>query len=177
MQEKKLTSSRVLQYRGGVSSGRPHLRWGFQAAADIDDDDDCERYELFKLRLYKDLQEMTPNQMTLAPRIDKRECKKLVTDYLRAMKASFDRHVQGHYPPSFVNGGLKVEYIVTVPAIWTPNDKNITRNCAIEAGMGSEGTIQIISEPEAAGLYALKIMIDSNLDLNDTFVICDAGGG
>jgi hypothetical protein len=36
--------------------------------------------------------------------------------------------------------------------------------------------IQIITEPEAAGIYALKNM-KLGLKEGETFVLCDAGGG
>lgn len=48
-----------------------------------------------------------------------------------------------------------------------------TRHCAEKAGMGN---MQIITEPEAAGIYALKNM-RLGLKEDDTFVLCDAGGG
>jgi len=43
--------------------------------------------------------------------------------------------------------------------------------------MGNKFDIQIITEPEAAGIYALKTMKTLPLKVNDTFVMCDAGGG
>ena len=43
--------------------------------------------------------------------------------------------------------------------------------------MGSGTEIQIISEPEAAAIYALDIMDPHIIGPGDTFVICDAGGG
>jgi molecular chaperone DnaK (HSP70) len=71
-----------------------------------------------------------------------------------------------------------VEYIVTVPAIWTDMTKALTKACAIEAGLGSaDGTIEMIREPEAAGLHALQSGIGLTLQAGETFVLCDAGGG
>jgi hypothetical protein len=43
--------------------------------------------------------------------------------------------------------------------------------------MAPRGNIQIVAEPEAAGIYALQSMKNIDLKINDTFVICDAGGG
>jgi hypothetical protein len=43
--------------------------------------------------------------------------------------------------------------------------------------MGNEDTLQIISEPEAAGIYALGNFDSQDLEIDDTFVVCDAGGG
>ena len=43
--------------------------------------------------------------------------------------------------------------------------------------MGSGAKLHIISEPEAAAIYALHTMDTHNLNVGDTFVLCDAGGG
>lgn len=37
--------------------------------------------------------------------------------------------------------------------------------------------LQIISEPEAAAIYALHAMDPHSIKVGDTFVLCDAGGG
>jgi molecular chaperone DnaK (HSP70) len=68
-----------------------------------------------------------------------------------------------------------IEYIITVPAIWSDAAKFRTRACAKRAGMG--GDLQIISEPEAAVIYALDAMDPETLQAGDKFVLCDAGGG
>lgn len=52
-----------------------------------------------------------------------------------------------------------------------------TRTCAEAAGMGKGTALHIISEPEAAALYALDAMDPHNLKVGNTFVLCDAGGG
>jgi hypothetical protein len=172
----------VLQYRQehwGTSSPRVLNKWGFGAAADLDSDGDYVSYELFKLSLYQRLQdtELEARYPSKRPFASSEQCKPLVVDYLSKMKASLLQHLRGALPPSVMNDDLHIEYIVTVPAIWTESDKDITRRCAIEAGMGTNDRIQIIKEPEAAGLYALHVMKNINLHVNDTFVICDAGGG
>ena len=43
--------------------------------------------------------------------------------------------------------------------------------------MGSGQALHIITEPEAAAMYALDVMDPHNLKVGDTFVLCDAGGG
>lgn len=43
--------------------------------------------------------------------------------------------------------------------------------------MGAGAALHVISEPEAAALYALDALDPHNLRINDTFVLCDAGGG
>ena len=43
--------------------------------------------------------------------------------------------------------------------------------------MGSGTTLHIISEPEAAAIYSLDAIDPHGLEVGDTFVVCDAGGG
>jgi len=43
--------------------------------------------------------------------------------------------------------------------------------------MGTGSALHIISEPEAAAIYALDAMDPHNIKIGDTFVLCDAGGG
>lgn len=43
--------------------------------------------------------------------------------------------------------------------------------------MGTGSALHIISEPEAAAVYALDAMDPHNIEVGDTFVLCDAGGG
>lgn len=43
--------------------------------------------------------------------------------------------------------------------------------------MGSGTALHIISEPEAAAIYSLDAMDPHGLEVGDTFVVCDAGGG
>ena len=43
--------------------------------------------------------------------------------------------------------------------------------------MGQDDALQIISEPEAAATYVLDAMDPHDVQVGDTFVLCDAGGG
>ena len=52
-----------------------------------------------------------------------------------------------------------------------------TRACAKAAGLGKGTALHIVSEPEAAALYALDAMDPHDLKVGNTFVLCDAGGG
>ena len=52
-----------------------------------------------------------------------------------------------------------------------------TRACAEQAGMGLGTALHVISEPEAAAMYALDAMDPHNIRVGDTFLLCDAGGG
>lgn len=43
--------------------------------------------------------------------------------------------------------------------------------------MGSGDALHVISEPEAAAIYALDAMDPHNIKVGETLVLCDAGGG
>jgi hypothetical protein len=58
------------------------------------------------------------------------------------------------------------EYIPSVPAIWSDPAKNDTLECAFNAGYGDRGipsSIRLVSEPEAAAVYAITTVIQSCL--------------
>ena len=70
-----------------------------------------------------------------------------------------------------------IEYVLTVPAIWSDQGKNATKQCARNA-FGEDCDIQLIAEPQAAAIYVLKERHRLKpLTLHDHYVICDAGGG
>ena len=74
----------------------------------------------------------------------------------------------------------QLDFIITVPAVWSEKAKHLTATCAADAGMGSQNQLHIVSEPEAAAIYAFSKFNEINsgsLELGDTFVLCDAGGG
>lgn len=104
---------------------------------------------------------------------------RLTTDYLKAVR----RHAEGMLLRTLVDAVLRRtqrEYVITVPAVWTEKARDLTTKCAVDAGMGSQDKLHIISEPEAAAMYAISTFKDINkgeLEKGDTFVLCDAGGG
>lgn len=104
------------------------------------------------------------------------ECEKLITDYLTSLRKHADSYFKSHFG-STVSGTAPREYIITVPGIWSDKAHYRSRICAEKAGMGNRDNIQIISEPEAAGIYALDSMTNIGLTVDDTFVVCAAGGG
>ena len=101
---------------------------------------------------------------------------KLATDYLAAMH----RHAEYMLLQTVTEAALRRtprEYVITVPAVWSEMARDLTSTCAVDAGMGPRGRLHIVSEPEAAAMYAFKEMNLCGLDKRDTFVVCDAGGG
>lgn len=68
-------------------------------------------------------------------------------------------------------------YIITVPAMYPDEANRKAISCASRAGMGKENNILIVSEPEAAGIYAFNTMDPDDIHVDDTFVVCNMGGG
>ena len=150
-------------------------RWGFQV------DDTEPKYEWFKLGLDPvqerdtELARKYPSATALS-RVDDESCERLVVEYLTALRTHVEKVLEDTLPDSIFKS-TPTEYIITVPAVWSHKAESKTRSCAAKAGMGREDRIRIISEPEAAAIYALNAMDPNGLHIGDTFVVCDAGGG
>lgn len=72
-----------------------------------------------------------------------------------------------------------VDFVLTVPAIWSDAAKQKTFDAARRAGMGNEHNLDLLSEPESAAIYTLKNMDSGNsaVSVGDRIVVCDCGGG
>jgi molecular chaperone DnaK (HSP70) len=70
----------------------------------------------------------------------------------------------------------QMDYIITVPAIWSDRAKSLTRQATVKAGI-PEDRLVLVTEPEAAALYCATTCAEVDLDDGDRFLICDAGGG
>jgi hypothetical protein len=71
----------------------------------------------------------------------------------------------------------KIEYILTVPAVWSDAAKDATMKAASLAGMNEDDNLSMVTEPEAAALCALKTIAGVNAQDEDVWIVCDAGGG
>ena len=73
----------------------------------------------------------------------------------------------------------KIDFIITVPAMWSDAAKQKTEDAAIRAGLGNQHGLEMLSEPESAAVYTLKNMdtTHSQIQVGDRIVVCDAGGG
>ncbi|CEL07319.1 hypothetical protein ASPCAL10479 [Aspergillus calidoustus] len=69
-----------------------------------------------------------------------------------------------------------IQFVLTVPAVWSDKAKDATLRAAIKAGAPAQG-ISLVSEPEAAALYTLRAIQPCLIARNDVFIVCDAGGG
>lgn len=143
------------------------------------------RYEWFKLGLDPSVQQDNSNLASKYPGSTglplqhngrNTSPEELATEYLRALRRHAGFILSQTLPKAALNS-IPREYIITVPALWTERARDLTSKCASRAGMGPQSQIHLISEPEAAAIYAFKEMHSYGLKLNDPFVLCDAGGG
>ncbi|OCK78280.1 actin-like ATPase domain-containing protein [Lepidopterella palustris CBS 459.81] len=70
-----------------------------------------------------------------------------------------------------------IEYILTVPAVWSDKAKSDTLWCASQAGFGPMEKIKLITEPEAAAVYTFTELPEYSVRKGEIFITCDAGGG
>ncbi|PYI05259.1 actin-like ATPase domain-containing protein [Aspergillus sclerotiicarbonarius CBS 121057] len=99
----------------------------------------------------------------------------VVTDYLRSLREHAVNILKSKLGNSL--DSTNVEFVITVPAIWSDRAKMATLSCAEKAGYGESSAIRIISEPEAAAIHSLRASSPHGLEVGDTIVLCDAGGG
>lgn len=98
-----------------------------------------------------------------------------VTDYLRSLRRHTINVLSSKVGRAF--DGMPLEFVITVPAMWSEKAKVATLACAERAGFGDTSKIRIISEPEAAAMHAIHASSPNGLEVGDTIVLCDAGGG
>lgn len=101
----------------------------------------------------------------------------VVEDFLRSIRMVAVKSMESTYDQQFVKSST-VQYIITIPAIWNDSAKGMMIKAATAAGYGVHRVdFHLVSEPEAAAAYTLKVIQPHNIRANDTFIICDAGGG
>ncbi|KAK7539975.1 hsp70-like protein [Phyllosticta citribraziliensis] len=107
---------------------------------------------------------------------------KIVTkDFLKELHALLMIDLRTSIAPKLLSK-TSIEVWLTVPASWSDPAKMKTREAAIEAGFGKheKDSVKVISEPEAAGIFALCPEVNQNAELvaaGETFIVCDCGGG
>ncbi|CZS93503.1 uncharacterized protein RAG0_03781 [Rhynchosporium agropyri] len=166
----------VLRYDNGGTTGA--YCWGYRAQQSAKDK---RIHEWFKLGLCSDFEERRARESelikkykskTALPPVEGEVCMNLVVNFLSGVKDAVDKCFNSIDEDV---ARCPRDYIVTVPALWDHAEQEKTRQCAERAGMGSGAQLQIISEPEAACIFAIQNKI--SMKVNETFVICDAGGG
>lgn len=149
------------------------IRWGFQFKP--------EEPRLRCVKLFLDRNQKLPHFVSpLETAAQLRKCDRTVmdavSDYLTKIYDHTMETLIRRYGESFVST-TRVEFVLTVPAVWSDAAKNATLQAAERAGMGSRHELKLISEPEAAAVYTLKTIQPSGLKVGDNYVVCDAGGG
>jgi hypothetical protein len=122
-----------------------------------------------------DMTTIYPSREEAAPHYDK-DAQALTTEFLSAVRKHVVGTLREHYGSAAFDA-LTIEWMVTVPAVWSPDAKNTTKRCAEAAGMGSMDTLLSTSEPEAAAVYALKKLEPHSLKVGNNLIVLDAGGG
>jgi molecular chaperone DnaK (HSP70) len=159
--------------RISYKNGRPHS-WGNS----VKSTEECFRW--FKLLL--DPKHKLANQAqaartssNLLGKLNKK-VEDVAADYLRMVWQYAKDDVQRKQGDNW-ESIYTLRVVLTVPAIWSAAAKERTLSIAKAAGLPD--SISLVSEPEAAALAVLKEKNDedASLQVGDTFVVCDAGGG
>jgi hypothetical protein len=157
--------------------------WGFRAQKQKG-----VRIPHFKLGLQRDLRiySPVPKNSPLGgyltdynwrhPLLPSKKALNFTTDYLSGIYSYSKERLESHY------GNVRLQnqqtaYVITIPAIWGDEAKELTRRAAEDAGIPRRELI-LITEPEAAAIYcSSKCKQEGGLKVHDRFLICDAGGG
>ncbi|KAF8253388.1 actin-like ATPase domain-containing protein [Wilcoxina mikolae CBS 423.85] len=101
----------------------------------------------------------------------------VVEDFLASVRELAVAEIGTSYQTKWVQG-QKIEYVLSIPAIWSDAAKNLMVRAAEAAGYGiHRDDFNLVSEPESAAAYTLKVIQPNDLNCGDTFIVCDAGGG
>ena len=147
------------------------VRYGFEISQDE------ERFRCMKLFLdpAQELPSYVPRSEIRAQLAkSEKEATEVVADYLREIYKHTQFELIKRYGELFLET-TSIQWILTVPAVWSDAAKDATLTAAKQAGMGPD--LKLISEPEAAAVYTLQAVQPQGLLPNDNFVVCDAGGG
>ncbi|KAF1945173.1 actin-like ATPase domain-containing protein [Clathrospora elynae] len=148
-------------------------KWGFQFKP--------EETRLRCIKLFLDRNQKLPHfvsPLETAAQLRKFEktVMEAVSDYLSQIYKHTMETLTKRYGETFM-GMTKVQFVLTVPAMWSDSAKDATLKAAEKAGMGNRTELKLISEPEAAAVYTLKAIQPNHLQIGENFIVCDAGGG
>ncbi|KAJ4312840.1 hypothetical protein N0V84_009734 [Fusarium piperis] len=149
---------------------RSQSRWGYDIPQGHD------RYGWFKLHLdpgacqraYNDaaftetISQMSQGSSTSRSLAPGKTASDMTTDYLKLVyRHTMDMLEKTSFKPCLDN--VRIKFVITCPAIWSPAAQDETRRAAQQAGFGSRpiDMIEMVSEPEAAANYTLKTFDDN----------------
>lgn len=144
-----------------ISFDNGQTLWGFEIPSS------ATRYSCFKLLLDEKASKRAYDDEDLADGVDNgtrpslpdgKTARDVTFEYLRLLYSHVMKHLREHIPLTF--DSTPIQFVLTVPAIWSHAAQRATRDAAERAGFGSrEGDqITMVSEPEAAGAYCLREM-------------------
>lgn len=156
------------------------LKWGYRVTPR-----DQNQVEWFKLLLSKEAKDGPKVKKTRAvlERLGKTAVD-VVADYLRCLWKHAIEVIELALSKVAVDN-MTFRVVLTLPANWDHRAQRLTVQAAVQAGITiprSQGPtfFKTVSEPEAAALAAWHesgMRWRPDLQLNDNFVVCDAGGG
>ncbi|KAI1082486.1 hypothetical protein F5B20DRAFT_569141 [Whalleya microplaca] len=148
------------------------FEWGAQISHDVPAQ---EVLSLFKLGLEPDKYRNSVDIIGKALTVDDVDQK--ITDYLSGLFEHF-MHVMRQKIGLTSLSSIPLQFVLTVPAIWSDRAKQRT----VEAfqrisNLPSGYSTTLLSEPEAAAIAALQELNRHNMNIGDSFLVLDAGGG
>lgn len=100
-----------------------------------------------------------------------------ITDYLSGIFGHFVHIIHSQIGRSIFENS-SVQFVLTVPAIWSENAKQRTLEAFERVpNLPSIHSTSLLSEPEAAAIAAIQELVRTDLKIDDSFVVVDAGGG
>ena len=148
-----------------------NIKWGFQFKPE---ETRLRCIKLFLDRSHKLPHFVSPLETAAQLRKYEKTVMEAVSDYLNQLYKHTMETLTRRYGETFMSM-TKVQFVLTVPAVWSDAAKDSTLKAAEKAGMGNKGELKLISEPEAAAVYTLKAIQPNHLKIGDNFIVCDAG--
>ena len=167
--------------------GEKDIKWGYEAS------DLANAIRTFKLTLeperhnfYPDLDPIFRSIDDIAAKeittnkgyIQDRRVERLVSKYIgavyqHALKKIVEQELDGHAMK------LTKAFVITVPAVWSDKAKCAMLRAVRRADkdLNGVGKSELLLEPEAAVIYTLERYKLRGVENDDSFVVCDAGGG
>lgn len=150
------------------------VQWGFCIPPSAPQSDVI---EWFKLDLDPALQSMGDAVAQDVSSRGGRDVDELVADYLSALGDHLMYTLREKLGEDVIKN-TPLEFVVTVPAIWSDLAKAKTRQaCQRASGLqaASKAPIHLVSEPEAAAMYALHGLDPHGLNVGDVSTCCSFG--
>ena len=102
---------------------------------------------------------------------------RLMQSYLSGLLGHTLDEIRGKFPASMVDKS-EVHFVLTVPAIWSEKSTKRTVDALKRCrNFPNSAKTTVLSEPEAAAIYTLQNCDSHGLNVGDSFLVVDAGGG